>query len=208
MVDGYLRKRRVPEFAPDLPLPKRLDVDTTDTSADENESIDAIDVSPLSIEDKCGDNEEEEDVGPFPLLRKHHVRRIDVLEEELIRKSRRISLQSSVYGDSIDPSQLSVIPVASATADPLVDKPLIRRWRGRSRKPTEEFHPRLPLKSVNGNRSQHPPSSNFAGEVSHSDFFVDSSDDDADSVGSVGSTGSYDAKDVCESDEDILMDSS
>ena len=207
MVDGFLRKRRVPEFAPDLPLPKRLDVDTTDTSADEEESIDIIDVSPLSIEDKPSTEIQIEDSCPFPLLRKHHARRIDILEEELIRKSRRISLQSSVYGDNIDPSQLSVIPVASAAADPLVDKPLTRRWRSRLRRQTEEFHPRLPTKSVRGNHAARPPSSSFAGEVSHADFFVDSSDDDADSVDSVGSTGSYDAKET-DSDEDCPMDSS
>ena len=212
MVDGFLRKRRVPEFAPDLPLPKRLDVDTTDTSADEKDFLDIIDVSPLSIEDKPSresdrDSGKESDCCPFPLLKKHHARRIDLLEDELIRKSRRFSIQSSVYGDNIDPSQLSIVPVASATADPLIDKPLTRRWRSRLRRQTEEFHPRLPLKSVNGARVARAPSSSFAGEVSHSDFFVDSSDDDADSLDSVGSTGSYDAKEA-DSDEDVRMDSS
>ena len=204
MLDGLLRKRRVPEFAPDLPLPKRLDADMTDTSADEQESIDAIDVSPLSIDDKPRDSEAE--TMSFPLLKKHHVRKIDLLEDELIRKSRRFSLQSSVYGDRIDPAQLSVVPVAVAS-DPTVDKPLTRRWRGRLSKPPEEFHPHPALRMREGKRARLPPSSSFAGEVSHSDFFVDSSDDDVSSTGSVGSTGSYDLKEP-ESDEEDRMDSS
>jgi hypothetical protein len=195
------RKRNDREFDSELPRYKRIDMDSTDDDSESEED---------STEQNMDDDEpkiEEEGCSSlsssafFPLLKKHHVRKIDQLEDELIRKSRRFTLHTSINGENIPTSQLLIALPASTTGSPLTDKPLEAAWlntqaRSDDSEP-EDFKPKLPLKNKGLRSKCSVSSTNFAGEISHADFFVVCRDDDILSLGNC---------DTHDSDSDSLME--
>lgn len=108
---------------------------------------------------------------PFPSIllpnsRKHiAIRTIDGIEDQLIRKSRRISAMQLIA------SSTDVTIPSTTTGSPLTDLPLLRGSN------PDLSSPRYLKSETKSNEAHSKYTDNFSGDVSHSDFFK--SDDSA-----------------------------
>lgn len=140
-----------------------------------------IDSSGDEKESECTEGtlfEEEEDLVSSPppptqqliQIHKPFARKIDYLEDELIRKSRRFTLQSSATGEVSLSQQLAVALPASITGSPVADKPLAAAWlyndKPISKASTTPKPPLVMMKEATFS------SSSFSGDISHRDFFL------------------------------------
>jgi hypothetical protein len=102
------------------------------------------------------------------LFKKCFARKIDHLEDDLIRKSRRISLQHTASGElpplSSSSSQLTVLLPESTTGSPYTDKPLLKSINPRRRDGRSS--------SDRAEASSASAAPNTSGCVSHADFFI------------------------------------
>ena len=176
-------KRRSCSDELDYPVAKRLsslrlDAPSSSSSSsypDFNEEIEAKN----SIQDDVFEEDLKEEVPRkefdiFDLIRpRRFTRKIDFLEDELIRKSRRFSASS--FSDS---SNYSVVIPASTTGNPFTDKALSGYWescdeRARRRRKEEEINEESLLNESSSSSSSSSNNPHLSGQVTHRGFIMD-----------------------------------